>query len=242
MALIDNATLAINSGNYFTAAVGTEPPTDLSTVATAPEWENVGHTSLEDILGMDSEGGEVTILGTLQNSQLRTRRSTRTDTINIILQQFDTASIKLSHGSNAEVLSNGMVTKPKDPTPTQKAFLAVYVDGSNIFALWVPKADILGSENFSVDDTESLAGLPLGITPLVLGTNKYTYALTPLGDVGSVSAWQAETAYVVGDDVTVTGGTLECSSAGTSGTVEPTLPGTVGGTVTDGTVTWTRTA
>lgn len=51
-------------------------------------------------------------------------------------------------------------------------------------------------------------------------------------------AWQAETAYVVGDQVTLSGGeVLEATADGTSGTTEPAPPG-VGNTVTDGTVTW----
>lgn len=54
------------------------------------------------------------------------------------------------------------------------------------------------------------------------------------------AAWAATTAYAVNDLVTVTGGTLKCTTAGTSGSTEPALPGAVGGTVSDGTVTWTR--
>lgn len=181
MALNDNAVLAINSGNYFTAPVDTPLPDDL----TAPEvdWTNVGHTSLEEILSFDVEGGEKTILGTLQNKQLRTRTSPKTQTINITLRQFDEDSLKLYHGSNAEVLANGLVTSPTEPVPTSAAFLAVYVDADNIFALYIPKAEILGSDSMVAEDTESFAGLPLGVTPLVSGSNKWAYAVTPLGAV-----------------------------------------------------------
>lgn len=182
MALNDNAVLAIDSGNYFTAPVDTAVPVDLSAITTP--WEAVGHTSLEDILSIESEGGEATVLGTLQNKSLRTRRSSRTETIRFTLQQFDTDALKLYYGSNAEVLPSGLVTNPANPTPTTCAFMAVYVDGSNIFALWVPKAEILRAEDISFEDTENIAGLPLGVTPLQSGSNAYTYAVTPLGEVG----------------------------------------------------------
>lgn len=180
MALNDNATLALDSGNYFTAPVGTALPTDLDAIDA--EWENIGHTSLEDILSVESEGGEATVLGTLQNKSLRTRRSPRTETINFTLRQFDTAALRLYYGANAEVLPNGLVTNPSNPTPTSAAFLAVYVDGDNRFALWIPRCEILRADDLSIEDTESLAGLPIGVTPLQHGSNAYTYAVTPLGD------------------------------------------------------------
>lgn len=71
MALNDKATLVIGAGNYFTAPTpGTKAPVDLTTVATP--WVNMGHTSIEDIMSFDSEGGESSVLGTLQNPSLRT--------------------------------------------------------------------------------------------------------------------------------------------------------------------------
>ncbi len=61
--------------------------------------------------------------------------------------------------------------------------------------------------------------------------------------VGSgASAWVATHAYVLNDVVTVSGKTLKCTTAGTSGSSAPTPPATVGGTVLDGSAIWTRTA
>ena len=59
-----------------------------------------------------------------------------------------------------------------------------------------------------------------------------------LGD----TAWAAATAYALGDlviSVTSNGFWYECTTAGTSGAAEPTWPTTAGGTVVDGTATWT---
>lgn len=178
MALNDAATLAVDSGNYFTAPTGTAIPANVKTVATP--WENIGHTSLEDILAFESEGGEATVIGTLQNRSLRTRRSNRSETLRINLQQFDTPALKLYYGSNATVV-NGAVTAPAQPVPTTCAFLAVFLDGANAFGLYVPKCEILRGDDVELSDTEGLVSLPLGITPLQNGVNNWLYSITPLG-------------------------------------------------------------
>jgi hypothetical protein len=186
VALNDNATLVIGSGNYLTAPTGTDIPEDLL-VPVSP-WEPVGHTSLEDILAISSEGGEATTIGSLQNKSLRTKYSTRQETIAFTLQQFDTAGLRLFYGSNAPTLPNGLVGVPTDPVPTTCAFLAVFVDGENVFGIYAPKAEIYRNDDLSIGDTESLAGLPLGVKPMAYGSNKWTYAITPLGTVSATGA------------------------------------------------------
>jgi hypothetical protein len=185
MAINDNAVLAIDAGNFFKAPVDTAIPLDL--LAPDVAWENVGHTSLEDVFTATSEGGEATTLGTLQNKTLRTRYSQRTEAFNITLQQFDEAGLKLYYGSNmadaSELADGSLLGVPENPTPTISAFLAIFVDGSNVFALWCPKAEIYRNDDLSIADTESLAGLPVSVKPMKSGTNTYTYAVTPLGTV-----------------------------------------------------------
>jgi len=63
-----------------------------------------------------------------------------------------------------------------------------------------------------------------------------------VGRPASASAWQATTAYVVGDYVEPTtpdGNVYKCTVAGTSGASEPTWNTTEGATTSDATVTWT---
>jgi hypothetical protein len=84
-----------------------------------------------------------------------------------------------------------------------------------------------------LDDTEGTA------TRLLWGGPGLAGLLEDMGFVVA-TAWAASTAYAVGDRVRLSGGeVLEATVAGTSGTTEPTAPA-VGGTVTDGTVTWQR--
>lgn len=60
------------------------------------------------------------------------------------------------------------------------------------------------------------------------------------GKTAVPKTWAATTAYAAGDYVIRTSKVLECTTAGTSGASAPTAPGAVGGTVTDGSVAWTR--
>lgn len=63
------------------------------------------------------------------------------------------------------------------------------------------------------------------------------------GSPQAVLLWKATTSYSLNDVVTLASGEkLKVTTAGTSGTTEPTAPASVGGTVTDGDVVWTRTA
>ncbi|MFG2850873.1 hypothetical protein ACGFZ9_09405 [Streptomyces mirabilis] len=186
MALNDDATLVVGSGNYLTSPTGTAMPADLLT-PTSP-WQNVGHTSLEDVFGITSEGGEATTIGSLQNKSLRTKYSARTETMTFTLQQFDTAALKLYFGANAPILPDGSVGVPTEPEPTQAAFLAIFVDGDNHFAFYAPRAEIYRADDMAISDTESLAGLPLGVKPMAYGNNAWTYAITPLGGVMATGA------------------------------------------------------
>lgn len=183
MALNSAATLVVGAGNFFTApyveATPAALPADLGVTPAAP-WVNMGHTSLEDIFSVASEGGEATSLGTLQARTLRTTYSPRSETFNLVLQQFDVASLSFYFGSNAEVGAGGELQVPLNPTPTISSFLAIFIDGVNQFGFYAPKAEILRGDDLALSDTESLAGLPISVKPIVHGTNDWAYAVTPL--------------------------------------------------------------
>lgn len=179
MALNNSATLVPAGGDFYMAAVGTARPGNPLTPGVS--WTKIGHTSLEDILSITSEGGETTILGTLQNKALRTRRSPRTETFTFTLQQWDEAGLKLYFGSNSIVQPDGTIGVPQDPTPTAAAFLAVFYDGEEFIDFFAQKSEILRGDDMAIGDTESLAGLPISVTPLIYGSNTWPYTVKPLG-------------------------------------------------------------
>lgn len=184
MALSTSATLVVGTGNFYTATYSATTPVALPTNLGTPGngWTNIGYTSLSDIFSITSDGGDATTVGTLQNKSLRTSYSTRTESFNITLQQFDSASLKLYYGSNASVNTGppATVSVPANPTPTVATFLAVFTDGANQFAIYVPKCEIFRADDIAISDTENLASLPLSIKPLQHGTNDFLYQVTSL--------------------------------------------------------------
>ncbi|WP_051298077.1 hypothetical protein [Brevibacterium album] len=185
MAFNDDAVIKIATAHFYTAPVGTDAPTDPANPGA--EWENVGHTTLENILSMTTEGGERTVLGSLQNRNLKTSHSARQVTFNFSIHQFDADGIKLYLGANA-VTEGGRIGPADTPAPTQRAFYVCVEDGDQYTDFYVPRADILGSDDLALADTESLASLPLGVTPLRMndrGSAWYTSPVAPLPTGGT---------------------------------------------------------
>lgn len=181
MALNGNAVLKVGTGHFYTGAVDATLPVDLS----APDsltWTEVGHTSLESIIGFESEGGEATTLGTLQAPVLRQTFAPRTDSLNFTLMQWDADSLKLHFGANmTDVNGDGsLLGVPTAPDPTEASFLCVLYDGSNRVGLYAPRANLFRGDDVSLEDTDSLAGLPIQVTPLVSGSNDWAVAWTPI--------------------------------------------------------------
>lgn len=187
MAEINEAVLYVQEGFFYTADVDTEFPTDLANPGAA--YTTAGNTSIEDLFGMDSEGGEETILGTLQNKRLKQVRQAIIDSFNFNLAQWDEASLKLYFGSNSAALSTDaeppVATKwigvPKNPVATERCFLATFTDGVNWLGFWVPRASLFRGDAFSIDNTESFSLLPIKVTPLDSAEYDVPYAVHSLG-------------------------------------------------------------
>lgn len=178
MALNDNAVLKPNTAHFYTNT------TDDAATVTLPEdlrnpgvgWEHMGHTSLEDILSATTEGGEQSILPSLQNRQLRTARNAATTSFRVNLLQLDPNSARLYFGSNAVIdADNRVVSVPADPQPFECAWLCVMYDGTNDAGYFARRAEIVRGEDLSISDTESLAQLPVQITPLSIGDGGTPY-------------------------------------------------------------------
>ncbi|MDS2171610.1 hypothetical protein Q7C18_02760 [Nesterenkonia sp. CL21] len=177
MALADDAVLKVGIGHFYTAPVGTPRPTDLANIG--PEWEHMGHTSLEDILSSNVEGGERTQLGSLQRRALKTSVSGRTESFTINLLQFDTDSLQLALGSNARINDDGDIEVPETPVATERAWLFLFFDGETVGGIYASRASFIAAESISISDTESLTQLPLEVTPMSDGDSTSPYRFIP---------------------------------------------------------------
>ena len=170
MALDDLAVLKAGAGHFYTAPIGTALPTDLRNPGAG--WTHMGHTSVQDILAAQSEGGDVTTLRSLQAKSLRTSIAPRTESFGMNLLQFDKAALKLYYGANAAETDTG-VRPSQNPVPTEAAWLVVFLDGNSAAGIYAPKASFFRGDDFSVSDTENLAQLNLKVTPLAYASNDW---------------------------------------------------------------------
>ena len=173
----DEAVLKIGTGEFYTAPTGTELPANI--LEPGEPFTSMGHTSLEDILNSASEGGESTVLSSLQKRNLRTSISARTESYNINLLQFDSESLTLYYGANAEVTDEGHVRPAQEPVPTEVAWLFVFRDGDRVGGIFAPRASIFRGDDVAITDTEALQSLNLQVTPLVHDNNQHAIEFIP---------------------------------------------------------------
>lgn len=188
MAINDQATLVVKTGRFYVNEVGTAQPEELSPSAlTAAGWDQLGHTSLEDILSWATEGGETTTLGSLQSPSLRNTTSARTESFTTTLLQWDATTLPFYFGSNMELIEGSAIWRKvkSNPAPVKKAFLVVFEDGANRFPVYAPSAEIGRGDDLSIDSTEDLAGLPIQITLLNHDGNDWAFAVAPVGAVAN---------------------------------------------------------
>jgi len=178
MALNADAVFLPSGGHFYRAPVDTPAPTDITVAPTTP-WEEIGHTSIEDIVSWSSEGGDQTVLGTLQASALKVSRASRTETFGFNLQQWDEESLKLYFGRNM-VDADGVLGINSQAEATESALLIVLNDGKKAMGIYAPKAELFRGDDVSIDGTDSIASLPIQVTPVVSGSNSWAFGIIPV--------------------------------------------------------------
>lgn len=177
--LKDEATLVVTEARFYKAAVGTEPPGDLTKMDAATAWTEIGHTSPSDPLSITTEGGDVEVLASLQNKKLRTLTKDITQSLELTLYQFDKETLKFFLGENA-VVNGKFMYRANNIQPVSCALLCVVQDGTNVFGVHAYKTEASANGDFSAEDSENLTGLPVKFTALGHNDKPATFGMTPL--------------------------------------------------------------
>lgn len=173
MALNDDAVLTAGVGYVFIGEPGAAAPTvaELDAVANfetwtgnSGEWEQVGHTSRDDMPEFGFDGGDKEVKGTWQKKRLReiATGDPVADSLTFKPEQFDTSSLELYYGTNASAV-DGEFGVDGSFNPVEKALLVVIVDGKARLGFYAAKASI--SRDDSIDmPVDDFTGLPVKAT------------------------------------------------------------------------------
>ena len=177
-------TLLPGTGYFYTAPDKTPPPAN--PLEPGDTWTDVGNTPVENILTFDSEGGEETILATLQNARHRVARTDLIESFALALHDFTRESYELYYGTNLDDTSEAGWIGPNGAAPVaaKRAFLGVLIDGDSYFPIYVPSSEIFRAEGLSLPGTENLAALPIRVTPLSV-EGKQPYYIKPITPVAA---------------------------------------------------------
>lgn len=163
----DDYALIVGTARFYTAAVGTPVPDKAALTGNKKTaltgWEELGHTDIEKVFDVKSDGGETTVKGSLQSKALRTIVSPTTWSLTLDMIQFDKKTLKRYLGQNAKE-HNGLVYAQSNPQPEKCALLILAEDGANVLVVHGEKVEISKGGDFDIDDTEDFASIPLKFT------------------------------------------------------------------------------
>lgn len=156
-----------------TALVGGTANALEATETTTPNgWNNIGHTSRDDMPEWGFDGGDTEIRGTWQNPNLRevvTKQAA--DYLKLFVQQMDKHSFELYYGENAATTPGVFGVAGGTPKPNEKAFLVIIVDGDVRIGFYVRKASVRRDDSMDVP-VDAFATLPIRATFLKDGPNR----------------------------------------------------------------------
>lgn len=178
MAVTDGAVLLPGIGHILLGNVAATKPNLAALTSFAADtsvvpsgFTDIGHTDLDQILQFGTEGGDTETKGSWQNAALREIVTTAKVDYLIFksLQILDNTVLSLYHGGGSAAVANEFAW-PDNPTPTEKAFLLIMLDGTTPTALYARKSSIRAESEmeFASDD---FTKAPLRVTFLKDGSN-----------------------------------------------------------------------
>ena len=173
MAVNNAAVIVPAEGRFYIADTSATKPTAL-TAPSAP-WAEVGHTTFEDPLVIERDGGDSTVLRSWQASALRTSTEAIVYKLTFNLLEFDDLALNLYYGGGAVNATSDEFEAPKTPAPQSKSLFIRLIDGALTTTMYFPTVEIIGSDDIEVDPEELLF---LPVTATVLDDADVTYLFT----------------------------------------------------------------
>jgi hypothetical protein len=149
-------------------------------LAPGTPWTSVGNTSLENGITRSVDGDDPETLGSWQNPSLVVTRPTKTRSVTLNLQDFNTDTYQLYYGGGQVVDQTGQAPYqegtstakafqvPDVAVPQEHALLIIAVDGNFQVVEYYPKASFIGSDDIEYDPS-ALAEMPVTATTLSNG-------------------------------------------------------------------------
>lgn len=171
MALNANAVVTAAVGYIYSAPVGTAAPTVAQIDSFNPAtgivgWDNLGHTSRDELPVFGYEGGETETRGSWQAAVLKeVVTEPASDYVTFNLLQFDETALGLYYGSANASSTAGVFAVSGTATSgvTEKAILIVIVDGTNKVGFHAEKASIRREDSIELA-VDEFAYMPLRAT------------------------------------------------------------------------------
>ena len=189
MTINDSAVLLPGVGHVLTGVVGAAKPslanliTFAGNTATPPTgFTSVGHTDLDQVFTFGQDGGDTTVKGSWQNKSLReiVTASAVDYLVFKALQVLDNDVLTLYYGGGNIAVANEFAL-PDAPTPQERAFMVVMLDGANPVALYARKASLRRESEIEVA-SDDFTKLPIRATLLKDGANpRAVWIADPLG-------------------------------------------------------------
>ena len=170
MAMNEDAVLTAATGYIYTAPVGTAAPTPADITAFDPAvgftgWENIGHTSRDELPEFGFDGGDSEVKGTWQNASLReVVTEVASDYVVFNVHQFDDNALGLYYGADNASTTPGVFGVANAPTGTvNRALLIVIVDGDVNLGFHAERVSIKRDDSIELASDE-FAYMPLRAT------------------------------------------------------------------------------
>lgn len=245
MAVYDSENIVVaGSGQIRVAPPGTSFPSTFVSPTWDPAFVELGFTDTKGVVGNDQRTiADVNVWQSFYPA-LKIITERKFD-FSFNLSEWTKDTFGLAFGGGSWTTAAGVAKyTPPDPGTIDVRTLVIDWQSQGFNFRWGIFKGLVDSNVQTTLTRSGEALLPVqfgvlgsaGTPPWVVYTDNPRFLTT------APTAWAGTTLYATNTQVTLGAGVVKATTGGTSGATAPTLPGGVGGTVTDGTVTWFRTA